>query len=235
MNFILVGIIVSLVLTGVSFITTQNIFMSISIFLISNAFFVFVVNRKMKKNQLKIHRYHQCFHFINSFIISLNVKGSMSAAIQSGYETTDEETKVLIDSIKELNEDEKIMYLSKHFKFDLYRLFVDTINLWNEEGGDILKMSQYLINQVRLKEQYLITCETIHRQKTIEFVVLWAISLAILAALRFALSQFFERIRQTIFYQVAVAVIMLFVLASIYILVMRVCRLDLEGWKDEEK
>lgn len=235
MNYILVGIIVSLVLTGVSFITTQNIYMSISIFLLSNAFFVFAVNRKMKKNQLKIHRYHQCFHFINSFIISLNVKGSMSAAIQSGYETTDEDTKVLIDSIKELNEDEKIMYLSKHFKFDLYRLFVDTINLWNEEGGDILKMSQYLINQVRLKEQYLITCETIHRQKTIEFVVLWSISLAILAALRFALSQFFERIRQTIFYQVAVAVIMLFVLASIYILVMRVCKLDLEGWKDEEK
>lgn len=235
MNYILVGIIVSFVLTGISFITTQNIFLTIFIFLISNAFFVFVVNRKMKKNQLKIHRYHQCFHFINSFIISLNVKGSMSAAIQSGYETTDDDTKALIDSIKELNEEEKIMYLSKYFKFDLYRLFVDTINLWNEEGGDILKMSQYLINQVRLKEQYLITCETIHRQKTIEFVVLWTISLAILAALRFALSQFFDRIRQTIFYQVAVGVIILFVLASVYILVLRVNKLDLEGWKDEEK
>ena len=235
MNYILVGIIVSFVLTGISFIATQNIFLSLFIFLISNVFFVLVVNRKMKKNQLKIHRYHQCFYFINSFIISLNVKGSMSAAIQSGYETTDEETKTLIDSIKELNEDEKIAYLSKHFKFDLYRLFVDTINLWNEEGGDILKMSQYLINQVRLKEQYLITCETIHRQKTIEFVVLWTISLAILAALRFALSQFFDRIRQTIFYQAAVGVIILFVLISIYILVMRVSKLDLEGWKDEEK
>ena len=235
MNYILVGIIVSFVLTGISFITTQNIFLTISIFLISNAFFVFVVNRKMKKNQLKIHRYHQCFHFINSFIISLNVKGSMSAAIQSGYETTDDDTKALIDSIKELNEEEKIMYLSKYFKFDLYRLFVDTINLWNKEGGDILKMSQYLINQVRLKEQYLITCETIHRQKTIEFVVLWTIALAILAALRFALSQFFDRIRQTIFYQVAVGVIILFVLASVYILVLRVNKLDLEGWKDEEK
>lgn len=235
MNSILVGIIVSLVLTGISFITTQNFFLAIFIFLISNVFFVLIVNRKIKKNQLKIHRYHQCFHFINSFIISLNVKGSMSAAIQSGYETTDEDTKALIDSIKELNEEEKIMYLSKYFKFDLYRLFVDTVNLWNEEGGDILKMSQYLINQVRLKEQYLITCETIHRQKTIEFVVLWTISLAILAALRFALSQFFERIRQTIFYQVAVTVIILFVLVSIYILVTRISKLDLEGWKDEEK
>ena len=235
MNYILVGIIVSFVLTGISFVATQNILLAVSVFLITNVFFVLVVYRKMKKNQLRTHRYHQCFHFINSFIISLNVKGSLSAAIQSGYETTDDDTKALIDSIKELNEEEKISYLSKHFKFDLYRLFVDTINLWNEEGGDILKMSQYLINQVRLKEQYLITCETIHRQKAIEFVVLWTISLTILAALRFALSQFFERIRQTIFYQVAVGVIIMFVLASIYILVMRVSKLDLEGWKDDEK
>ena len=151
----------------------------------------------------------------------------MSAAIQSGYETTDEETKTIIDSIKELNEEEKIVYMCKHFKFDLYRLFVDTINLWNEEGGDILKMSQYLINQVRLKEQYLITCETIHRQKTIEFVILWSIS--------FALSQFFERIRQTIVYQAAVVIIIIFVLVSVYILLMRVSKIELEGWKDEEK
>ena len=56
-----------------------------------------------------------------------------------------------------------------------------------------------------------------------------------LPPLRFALSQFFERIRQTIFYQVAVGAIILFVLVSIYILVMRIYKLDLEGWKDEEK
>ena len=235
MNYLLVGIVVSFVLTGISFVATQNIFMAAFIFLISMAFFVLIVNRKMKKNQLKIHRYHQCFHFINSFIISLNVKGSLSAAIQSGYETTDDDTKAIIDSIKELNEEEKITYLSKYFKFDLYRLFVDTVNLWNEEGGDIIKMSQYLVNQVRLKEQYLITCETIHRQKTIEFVVLWGISLAILVSLRFALSQFFERIRQTVIYQAAVGIIIIFVLVSIYILLIRVSKLDLEGWKDDEK
>ena len=235
MNPIVVGIIVSLILTGIFYLTTQNILLAAFVFVISLAFFVFVVSRKAKKNQLKIHRYHQCFHFINSFIISLNVKGSLSAAIQSGYETVDENTKAIIDSIKELNEEEKIMYLCKYFKFDLYRLFVDTIYLWNEEGGDILKMSQYLVNQVRLKEQYLITCETIHRQKTTEFIVLWSISLAILAILRFALSTFFERIRTTIFYQIAVTTIILFVLVSIYILLIRISKLDLEGWKDEEK
>lgn len=235
MNFVLVGIVVSFVLSGVNFIATQNIFSTLFIFLISLVFFVLIVKKQMAKNQLKIHRYHQCYQFINTFIVSLNIKGSMSAAIESSYEVSDEATKEVLDSIKEMNEEEKIGYPCKYFKFDLYRLFVDVVSLWNEEGGDILKMSQYLVNQARLKEQYLITCETIHRQKTIEFVTLWSISLAILAILRFTLSQFFYRISGSLFYQISVVAIILFALFSAYILLLRVSKFELEGWKDEEK
>ena len=235
MNYVLVGTVISVALAGVNFIASQNILSTISIFVVTDAFFVLIVKRQMHKNQLKTHRYHQCFQFINSFIISLNVKGSMNAAFQSSYEVMDETTREIIDSIKELNEEEKLSYLIKYFKFDIYRLFVDTIKLWNEEGGDILKMSEYLINQARLKEQYLLNCETIHRQKTIEFVVLWSISLTILGILRFALSQFFNKISNSLFYQISVSVIVLFALFSIYILVMRVSNFDLEGWKDDEK
>ena len=235
MNSVLVGFVVSLVLATVNFVASQNIFSSLLIFLISFTFFVLIVKRQVTKNQLKIHRYHQCYQFINTFIISLNIKGSMNAAIESSYETSDETTKEVLDSIKEMSEEEKIGYLCKHFKFDLYRLFVDIVSLWNEEGGDILKMSQYLVNQARLKEQYLITCETIHRQKTIEFIILWSISLTILAILRFALSQFFYRISSSIFYQISVAAIILFALFSVYILLLRVSKFDLEGWKDDEK
>ena len=235
MNFIAVGVVVSTAFAGICFIASENIFSSLFIFLISNAFFVFLVNRQMNKTRLKIHRYHECFQFINSFIVSLNIKGSMSAALESSYQTADQETTEIIDSIKEMNEEEKVSYLQKYFKFDLYRLFVDMVSLWNEQGGDILSMSRYLVDQVRLKEEYLLNCQSIHKSKTIEFVVLWSISLSILAALRFALSQFFSYVRQTIVYQVMVVVVMLFALASIYLLVHRVTKLELEGWSDDEK
>ena len=235
MNYSLVGLVISIVLAGVNFIASQNFLSTIMVFVVTIAFFVLIVKRQMHKNQLKTHRYHQCFQFMNSFIVSLNVKGSMAAAFQSSYETSNEETKEIIDSIKELNEEEKLSYLIKYFKFDIYRLFVDTMKLWNEEGGDILKMSEYLINQARLKEQYLINCETIHKQKTVEFAILWSISLTILGILRFALSQFFNRISSSIFYQISVSVVVLFALFSIYVLLVRVSNFDLEGWKDDEK
>ena len=159
----------------------------------------------------------------------------MGAAIESGYGTSDDETKAMLDSIRELNEEEKLSYLTKYFRFDLYRLFVDTVSLWNEQGGDILKMSQYLLNQARLKEEYLLTCESMQKRKTIEFAILWAISLGILSILRFALLQFFERIRNALFYQVSVVVIALFVLFSIYVLIKRITKVEIEGWDNEEK
>ena len=235
MNILLVGIVVSIASAGICFIATQNIISTALIFVAFLLFFIFVARRQIDKTQQKIHRYHECFQFINTYIISLNVKGSLSSAMQSAYEVSDNGTKEIIDSIKELTEEEKLTYLNKYFKFDLYRLFVDTVFLWNEQGGDILKMSRYLVEQVRLKEEYLITCQTISKTKTTEFVVLWAIALAILAALRFALSQFFSYISKTIFYQVAVVVTLLFVLFSIYLLLMRINKLSLEGWKDDEK
>ena len=235
MNIVLVGIIVSMVFAGVTFIATQNIFSTIGIFFIFMAFFVLIARRLINNSQQKVRRYHECYQFINSFIISLNVKGSLSSAMQSAYDTSDSGTKEIIDSINELSEEEKLSYLIKYFKFDLYRLFVDTVSLWNEQGGDIIKMSHHLIEQVRLKEEYLLTCQSINKSKSVEFVILWAIALMILTALRFSLSQFFVRVSQTIFYQVAVVVTMLFALVSIYILFKRVTNLNLEGWKDDEK
>ena len=235
MNIVVVGIIISLVFAGITYIATQNLFSMISIFLISIAFFVLIARRLINRNQQKIHRYHECFQFINNFIVALNVKGSLSAAISSAYETADVDTKEIIDSIQDLNEEEKLSYLTKYFKFDLYCLFVDLISLWNEQGGDILKMSRYLVAQVRLKEEYLLTCQSINKSKTLEFTVLWFISLMILTALRFALSQFFNRISQTLFYQIAVVVILLFALFSTYVLLKRSTNLYLEGWKDDEK
>ena len=155
--------------------------------------------------------------------------------MESSYETADEGTKEIIDSIEDLSEQEKITYLSKYFKFDLYHLFVDMVSLWNEQGGDILDMSRHLVEQVRLKEEYLLTCESLNKSKTVEFVVLWTIALIILASLRFALSQFFDRISKTIIYQIAVVVVILFALLSIYILILRITNVSLEGWKDDEK
>lgn len=234
MNFVLIGLIVAFAFAGLIFITSENLISTLLIFLLTISFFVFFVSRQINKYQHKIHRYHQCYQFINSFLITLSIRGSLNAALLSSYETSDSETKEIMDSIKEMNEQEKLSYLNKYFAFDLYHLFLDIVMLWNEQGGDILTMSQHLINQVRLKEQYILYCQSIHRSKVIEFIVLWGISLGILASLRFALSQFYSYINKTIVFQSSVIIIFLFVLVSIYVMVRRITFINLEGWSENE-
>ena len=190
MNFLVIGILVSLAFTGLIFIESENIFSALFIFLFSLMFFVFLVRRQIDKYRDKTRRYHQCYQFINTYLVSLSIKGAMTAARESSYNTADIQTREVIDSIKDLDENEKLSYLCKYFKFDLYHLFLDIVSLWNEQGGDILAMSQHLINQVRLKEEYILFCESTHRSRLVEFVVLWSITILILVSLRFALSQF---------------------------------------------
>ena len=235
MNFLLLGTFVSLAFTGLIYMATENLFSSLIIFFASLMFFVFVARRQIDKYREKTRRYHQCYQFINTYLVSLSIKGSMTAARESSYNTADSATKKIVDSIKNFDENEKLSYLCKYFKFDLYRLFLDTVFLWNEQGGDILAMSQHLVNQVRLKEEYIIFCESTHRSRLVEFIVLWSLTLLILISLRFALSQFFTHVVKTVFYQIAVIAIFLFILISIYVLIKRITNITLEGWKDDEK
>ncbi len=235
MNFLLIGIFVSLAFAGLIYLASENIFICLFIFLFSLVFFVFIVRRQIDKYREKTRRYHQCYQFINTYLVSLSIKGSMTAARESSYDTSDTKTKEILDSIKEFDEGEKLSYLCKYFKFDLYHLFLDTVSLWNEQGGDILAMSQHLVNQVRLKEEYILFCESTHRTRLVEFIILWVLTLLILISLRFALSQFFTYIIKTIFYQIAVVVVFLFLIVSIYVMVKRITNITLEGWKDDEK
>ena len=118
MNFLLIGGIVSLAFAGLIFIASENLVSTLLIFLITFLFFAFLIKRLIDKYQEKTRRYHQCYQFINSYLISLSIKGSLTAARESSYGTTDSGTKEVIDSIKDLDEEEKLSYLCKYFKFD---------------------------------------------------------------------------------------------------------------------
>lgn len=234
MNWVLIGLVLACAFAGMLYVTCENLFSTVLIFLLTLIFFVIFVRKRVHKYEIKIHRYHQCYQFINSFLIALSVRGSLTAALAGSYETSDHETREIIEGIKEMNEQEKLSYLHKYFTFDLYHIFLDIVSLWNEQGGDILTMSQHLINQVRLKEQYLLHCQNVQRSKTIEFVILWGIALSILVSLRFALSQFYRHINRTFIFQSSVVIIFLFVLFSIYVLVKIMTNITLEGWLENE-
>lgn len=229
---IIISIIVSLLFGVVVYIATNNIFVSIAALLISIVYFLLIAMPKIKKNAQKMQRYHQCYSFINTFTISLSIKGSIKGALDTTFESMGDDFTNNIQGLEELNENDKLSYLNQYFKFHIYGLFVNLINLWSEQGGNIIDMSAHLINEARLTKEYITESSRMAKKHVMEFAILWLISLAILVILRFALAQFYNQIIKQIYYPFAVLAIILVCLLTIHIAIMRVTKIDIRGWED---
>ena len=187
------------------------------------------------KYQTKISRFRECYHFINNFIVSLSIKNSVSSALETTVEAMPEKNFVYSENVDAFSVKEKMQYFSNYFRFHVYSLFIDLINLYEEQGGNILDMSRYLLEETRQIEDYIFRCQNIARKRIVEFAILWVLTLVIMVVMRFSLSQFFANISKQIFFPIGIGAIILFALVSIHIAIMKMCNLKIKGWDDSEK
>lgn len=227
---LLIGFIVSIALSLICFISTENLISTMVICVISILYFMIFVNKVIKNKDEKITRFQNCYQFINNFLIALSIKGHISGALASTLESQNEETIDLINSVDSKDPMQKVIYMKDYFKFDIYSLFVDLIKLYNDEGGNIIQMSRYLLNQIREDEEFIVNAERLNKKAIVEFVILWSFALSILIILKFSLDDFFIHIVKNIFYQISVVAIILFSLFSVHIAVRKITNIKIKGW-----
>ena len=227
---LLIGFIVGIALSLICFISTQNLISSALVGVVTLLYFVVYVNKVIKNKDEKINRFQYCYQFINNFLIALSIKGHVSGALASALESQNDETNDLVKSVDSHDPMEKVIYLKDYYKFDVYSLFIDLIKVFNDEGGNVIQMSRYLLNQIREDEEYIVNAERMNKKALVEFVILWILALCILVILKYSLNDFFNHIVKNAFYQVSVVSILFFVLVSSHIAVRKITNLKIKGW-----
>ena len=236
MNSVLtIGIIISVILGVTSFVASNNFIIAIVVLVISILYFVFIARPLINKYETKIRRFDECYHFINTFIVSLSIKGSVTSSYESSIQVMPESFISSIENIETFSQQDKLDHINKYFRFHVFSLFVDLINIYEEQGGNILEMSHYLLEETRLIEEYITTSKNITKKKMVEFAILWILTLGIMVFMRFALSQFFNVIARQIFYPIGILFICLFCLLSIHVALCKMTKLKIRGWNDNEK
>lgn len=234
-NKITLFLIISLIVASISYVALENIFIAVAVFVIYLAVCFLMIVPRFKNYELIKNRYHECYHFINNFIITLSIKKSITGALETTVYSMPSTFVDLYNGIDNLSENEKLEYLSTYFQFYDYSLFLQIINIWQEEGGDILSMSKYLIGNIRHNEEYISQVDTLAKRKYVEIAILWTISLAIVVILRFALSEFYGKVKGQLLYIVSISMVFAFVLLTIYLLVYKGTSLNLKGNANHEK
>ena len=96
-------------------------------------------------------------------------------------------------------------------------------------------MTHNLSNYLRENEEFIVTCQALHKKRLTEFIILWSFSFAILLILRFALSQFYSMMVGQIFFKIGIFAIFIFALLSFFLAAVKVTSIELKGWFDDEK
>lgn len=227
---------IAVAISAIMFLATENIFLTLGVLatfvLFSFLFYIPMLTKFEKVSK----RFHECYHFINNFIISLSIKKTISSALENTVLSMNEEFVTMFNSIENTDDMEKIRYLSGgYFQFHVYRLFVQIVELYEEHGGDVLESSKYLLNQCRYNEEYVSTTASLAKSKYFNFFVLWGIALSILVLLRFTLTDFYGYIKGQIVFTISLGVLSLFVAFSIFLLISKATSLELKGYNKNEK
>src|SRR5574344_803682 len=90
----------------------------------------------------KERKRHECYRFINTFIISLSVTQSGERSLQAVSLDMKGEEKSINDAIETLSLDERIGYFANYFSSPSYAMFLSIYRLFESQGGEVLSLAE---------------------------------------------------------------------------------------------
>ncbi|MFA5421824.1 MAG: hypothetical protein WC344_03395 [Bacilli bacterium] len=201
MRLIIVGIVLSLLLGALGYISSGSYIAAGVVGLVFCLYGIFYVKRKIENCIASAKRAHECQQFVNNFLLSMSVRNSLSDAFESATIGATSSFQNELNHIEHLSIRERIDYLNKYFRFDVYYVFLNILTLFEDQGGNILLMSETLIQEINRIEEAMINAQSLINRKIVEFIMLWLITLGIIVFMRFGLGQFYtEMLNGTILF-----------------------------------
>ncbi|MCR5079089.1 MAG: hypothetical protein K6B65_04135 [Bacilli bacterium] len=213
----IISLILALVGGGACYLATGNIIAGVATGVVYLAA-IMLFGMPLLSKWYVIHRKrHECFRFVNSFVVSLSVTSSLDLSFDTAIAGLGKEIESLGRSISELTGLEKVRYLESYFDTTIYRMFLSTLEIYVTEGGDIIALSSELLAELTRIEESENDIASSNRTNLIQFCLLWAMALVVVVFLRFGLSNFFSVLETSIMYLVCVLAFFALMLFSIVI------------------
>ena len=184
-------IVIAFLLGGACYFSTSSILHAVLTIVIVVLDYFLLISKRFKHYFSLIERVHTSYHFINSFVITLSVKNSLEDAYQNGIRINNARLNDETKALTEMSAVERVRYLKDYFSLSIYMMFLNVLDLYQDQGGNILNMADNLLRECTRTEKSLSEAISIGNKHLKEFVILWLMSLSILLFMRFSLKEFY--------------------------------------------
>ena len=174
------------------FFTSNNILYTALLVVIFASDYFLLMRKKIIHYYDLVERVHNSYHFINSFVVTLSVKDSLEDAFQNATRINNARLNAEVKELSEMSVMDRVKYLRDYFKLSIYKMFINVLDLYQDQGGNILSMADNLMRECTRTERTLSDTLSIGYKHLIDFVILWLMSLSILLFMKFSISDFYS-------------------------------------------
>ena len=107
-------------------------------------------------------------------------------------------------------------------------MFTNVLDIYSERGGNVLKISESLMNESIKIEETITSIEKNSKKKLAEFAILWALAIVVILFMRFSLSEFYFKMLNSIIFMVLLCVFFLLILVSAHIFLVKYTKLPIK-------
>lgn len=156
----------------------------------------------------KIDTYEEFSHFANGLIMQLSVTPNINDSFKQIASINKKEySEILEDDSLSINE--KLESLENYFPIPLYHILRHILLLYIEQGGNIIDMSQELLNKCDNELSNMQEIYSLNKQKWIESVVMWGFAIIGFLYLRSSLISYYLTLIKNSSFMVCVEVFLL--------------------------
>lgn len=228
MKLLLISFLISLICGALGYVSSGNYYVAMAICLIYFLYFFFHAKKKVYQSNTTYKCAGECRQFVNNFLLSMSIRGSLAEAFENATINADGQFKNELEFIEHLAIRERIDYLNKYFRFDIYYMFLNILTLYEDQGGDILTMAETLLQEINRIEETMIVVRSLSIRRTMEFLILWFITLGIVIFVRFGLSSFYSRMLNGLIVILMTSLLFTLLLVSIHLAINKFTRLPIE-------
>ena len=225
--------IIFLLSTLLLYFVTEHLIVSICYGVIGVGSAVFLSIFMFRKYENKKDKFNECVTFINKFIISLSINGSLLDSYQSCKEILNNKLYLELKVFDDV--ESRIEYLKKYYNYRIFEMFGGVINEYLDKGGDILTYSSSLLSEARRAQSNVNRLFSNSIKHFVSFVTMWIFSFLILLVAKLSLNDFYKSFINNNLYVAAIAVGFLFFIGTfvVYFMNLKFTKFIEEGKYEE--
>lgn len=224
----LAAVLIALAVALTAYLTTDNLFVALGVLAVLLIYYFIFLDKPLKRYVERTLQVHECYNFVNTFFITMSVKNSLIDAYESGLVDPSKTFRKELEQLEDMDVLDRLVYLRKYFNLSIYRLFINIVNLYQEQGGDILALGEPVVNETVRMESYVRRVDLIGKRKAIEFAILWLMTFGVLLIMRFGIKEFYDMMLASPMFVAMICLFYLVFLLSLHVFVKRFVFLSLK-------